>query len=71
MNINGVPLNPKTLYSVSTVGFLAMGGDGYTTFIQGTNMTYGPGDVNALVTYFGSLPQPVNVTVDGRVQRIT
>nr|WP_320160268.1 bifunctional metallophosphatase/5'-nucleotidase [uncultured Methanoregula sp.] len=71
VNINGVPLNPKTLYSISTVGFLAMGGDGYTTFAQGTNMTYGPGDVNALVTYFGSLPQPVNVTVDGRVQRIT
>jgi len=71
VNINGVPLNPKTLYSISTVGFLAMGGDGYTTFAQGTNMTYGPGDVNALVTYFGSLPQPVNATVDGRVQKIT
>ena len=47
-----------------------MGGDGYTTFEGGQNMTYGPVDVDALVTYVGSLPQPVNMTVDGRIQRI-
>lgn len=70
VTISGVPLNQKTIYSVSTVGALAMGGYGYTTFEEGTNMTYGPGDINALVTYFGSLPQPVNGSVDGRVQRI-
>ncbi len=70
VTIHGVPLNLGTNYSVSTVGYLAMGGDGYTTFMEGQNMTYGPSDVDALVSYVGSLPQPVNVTVDGRIQRI-
>ncbi|MGA2162141.1 MAG: bifunctional metallophosphatase/5'-nucleotidase [Methanoregula sp.] len=70
VTIHGVPLNPNTNYTVSTVGFLAMGGDGYTTFEEGQTMTYGPVDVDALVSYVGSLPQPVNVTVDGRIRRI-
>ena len=69
VTVHGVPLDPGTNYTVSTVGFLAMGGDGYTTFEEGQNMTYGPGDVDALVSYVGSLPQPVNVTVDGRIRR--
>ena len=71
VTIRGVPLNPNSSYTVSTVAYLAMGGDGYTTFTQGKNMTYGPSDIDALVTYFGSLPQPVNVTVDGRIQQIS
>jgi len=69
VTVRGVPLNPDANYTVSTVGYLALGGDGYTTFEGGRNMTYGPGDLDALVSYVGSLPQPVNVTVDGRIQR--
>ena len=49
---------------------LAGGGDGYTTFTEGKNITNGPVDINALVAYVGSLPQPVNVTVDGRINRL-
>jgi len=71
VNVNGVLLNPNATYTVSTVGALAMGGYGYTTFTQGADMTYGPGDVNALVSYVGSLPQPVNGTAGGRIQRIS
>jgi len=71
VTVHGVPLDPGTNYTVSTVGFLAMGGDGHTTFEEGQNMTYGSGDVAALVSYMGSLPQPVNVTVDGRIRRTT
>lgn len=70
VKVNGVLLNPNATYTVSTVGALAMGGYGYTTFTQGADMTYGPGDVNALVSYVGSLPQPVNGTAGGRIQRI-
>ncbi len=70
VTIHGVPLNPNSSYTVSTVAYLAMGGDGYTTFTRGTNITYGPSDIDALVTYVGSLPQPVNVIVDGRIKRI-
>jgi 5'-nucleotidase len=51
------------------VDFLAGGGDGYTTFKEGTNRTNGPADIDALVAFTGSLPQPVNVTVDGRIRR--
>ncbi|MFA5222286.1 MAG: bifunctional metallophosphatase/5'-nucleotidase [Methanoregula sp.] len=70
VKIRGVPLNPTTSYTVSLTDYLAGGGDGYTTFTEGKNMTYGPDDVDALVSYVGSLPQPVNETVDGRIQRI-
>ena len=70
VTIHGLPLYPNSSYTVSTVAYLALGGDGYTTFSQGTNMTYGQGDINALVSYIGSLPQPVTAPVDGRIQRI-
>jgi 5'-nucleotidase len=70
VTINGRPLDAKAWYTASMVDFLAGGGDGYTTFKEGTNRTNGPVDVDALVTFTGSLPQPVNVTVDGRIRRI-
>ncbi|MFA6225129.1 MAG: bifunctional metallophosphatase/5'-nucleotidase [Methanoregula sp.] len=70
VKIHGVSLDPKASYTASMVDFLAGGGDGYTTFKEGKNITNGPVDVDALVAYVGALPQPVNVTVDGRIQRI-
>jgi len=70
VTINNRPLDPKARYTVSMADFLAGGGDGYTTFREGTNITNGPMDVDALVAYTESLPQPVNVTTDGRIRRI-
>ncbi|MDP3395318.1 MAG: bifunctional metallophosphatase/5'-nucleotidase [Methanoregula sp.] len=70
VKIHGLPLDLKALYTVSVVDFLAGGGDGYTTFKEGQNITCGPVDVDALVTYVQSLPQPLNITTDGRIQRI-
>ena len=70
VKIHGVMLDPKANYTASMVDFLAGGGDGYTTFKEGKNIINGPIDVDALTSYVGSLPQPVNVTVDGRIQRI-
>jgi len=69
VTVHGVPLDPKAVYTVSMISYLSSGGDGYTTFTGGKNITNGPVDVDALVAYVGSLPQPVNVTVDGRIQR--
>jgi len=69
VTINGHPLDAKAGYTASMVDFLAGGGDGYTTFKEGTNRTNGPADVDALVAYTESLPQPVNVTADGRIRR--
>jgi 5'-nucleotidase len=70
VTINNRPLDPKATYTVSMADFLAGGGDGYTTFREGTNITNGPMDVDALVAYTASLPQPVNVTTDGRIRKI-
>ncbi len=70
VTVHNVPLDPKATYTVSMVSYLADGGDGYTMFTEGKNIKNGPVDVDALVTYVGSLPQPVNVTVDGRIQMI-
>ena len=70
MKVNGKPLDPKAIYTVAMVDFLAGGGDGYTTFKEGQNVTNGPVDIDALVAYVGSLPQPVDVTVDGRVETV-
>jgi 5'-nucleotidase len=71
VNIHGVPLNPNKTYSVSTDSFLLSGRSGYTTFGDGLNITEGYDNIDALVSYVESLPQPVNVTVDGRVKRIS
>ncbi|MDO8871520.1 MAG: bifunctional metallophosphatase/5'-nucleotidase [Methanoregula sp.] len=70
VRIHGLPLDQKASYTASMVDFLAGGGDGYTTFKEGKNITNGPVDIDALTSYAGLLPQPVNVTVDGRIQRI-
>lgn len=68
--VGGVPLDPAATYTAAMMDYLSVGGDGYTVFTTGTLMTTGPSDVNTLASYLGSLPQPVNVTTDGRIQRI-
>jgi 5'-nucleotidase len=71
VKIHGLPLDPKAIYTVSLLDFLAGGGDGYTVFKEGQNVTYdGPSDVDALVAYVQSLPQPLNITTDNRIQRL-
>ena len=69
VTVNGRPLDEKATYTAAMVDFLAGGGDGYTTFKEGKNLAYGPEDIDALVAYVASLPQPVNVTIDGRIQK--
>jgi 5'-nucleotidase len=68
--VHGAPLDRTTDYMVALDSYLASGGDGYTSLVGGRNITYGPSDVDALVSYVGSLPQPVNETIDGRIRRI-
>jgi 5'-nucleotidase len=67
IRINGVPLDPEKKYTAAMADYLTAGGDGYTVFVNGTNMTNGPGDVDALAMYMGSLPQPVNVAAGNRI----
>ncbi|MGW1739861.1 bifunctional metallophosphatase/5'-nucleotidase [Nocardia sp. NPDC001965] len=51
VRIGGQPLNEVAVYRVSTNNFLAAGGDGFTAFTGGTEMTVGPTDLDALETY--------------------
>jgi 5'-nucleotidase len=67
IRVNGVPLDAGKTYRVAIADYLAAGGDGYTVFTKGTGTVAGPSDVDALVSYFGALPQPVNGTAGTRI----
>jgi 5'-nucleotidase len=65
----GVALNPVALYSITCNNFLAGGGDGFTTFVDGTNQVGGPIDLDALIEYLehhNPLPAPST----GRIVRL-
>ena len=70
IRINGAPLDRNAKYTAAMVDYLASGGDGYTVFTKGMNVVNGPVDVDALVTYLGSLPQPVNPAPGGRIMKV-
>jgi 5'-nucleotidase len=69
IRVNGVPLDTGATYRAALMDYLATGGDGYTVFTRGTGTVPGPSDVDTLVSYVGSLPQPVNGTTEGRTTR--
>jgi 5'-nucleotidase len=46
-----VALNPLATYSITCNNFLAGGGDGFTTFINGTSQVGGPIDLDVLIDY--------------------
>ena len=51
MELNGVPLTMDGEYRVSTLNFLADGGDQFSAFTLGTDLTGGPEDLANLVAY--------------------
>jgi 5'-nucleotidase len=70
VQVNGAPLDPDAEYTAAMVDFLATGGDKYTVFREGTNVVPGPFDVDALVAYMGSLPEPVEMKPEGRIAKV-
>ncbi|MGB3828288.1 MAG: cell wall-binding repeat-containing protein [Ornithinimicrobium sp.] len=56
MELNGVPLADDATYRVSTLNFLAEGGDSFTAFGNGTNLLGGPGDFENLVDFMRANP---------------
>jgi 5'-nucleotidase len=64
IEIGGVPLDPSATYRVTVNNFLADGGDGFSTFIQGTNRYVGEIDLEAFARYLEMLgtvnPGPQN-----------
>jgi 5'-nucleotidase len=55
--LNGKPLDPAARYRVTTNGFLALGGDGFTVFKAGRDVVTGPTDIEALEGWLRSAPQ--------------
>ena len=66
----GALINPAATYRVTVNSFLAGGGDNFTVLTEGTNRVVGPVDLDALVGYIESLPQPFSARIEGRIQRI-
>jgi 5'-nucleotidase len=52
ITLGGVALDPAASYRVVANSFLTAGGDSFTTFTAGTDLTVGPVDVDTLVAYF-------------------
>jgi 5'-nucleotidase len=70
ITVDGTPVDPAATYRVSVNNFLAAGGDGFTVFAQGTDLTGGPIDLDAFTTYLGAhspvSPPPLNrITLAG------
>ncbi len=63
-------VEPATSYRVTVNSFIAAGGDNFSALTQGTNRVVGPTDLNALVQYIETLPQPFSAAVDGRIVRL-
>jgi 5'-nucleotidase len=70
MQLDGAPIDPAGTYRVTMNSFLAVAGDGYTVFNEGTAPTGGDLDVNALESYIASqgVLQPPATTRITRVQ---
>jgi len=68
--VNGTPLDPAANYTAAMVDYLAGGGDDYTVFQNGTDIVYGPVDVDALVSYMGALPAPVEPPEQTRIAKV-
>lgn len=66
IQLNGVAIDPAASYRVTMNNFLADGGDGFTTFAQGTNRTGGDVDLDAFQNYLKA-----NTVTPGPVNRIT
>lgn len=57
LRIDGTPVDPAAAYRVSVNNFLAGGGDGFTGFTAGTDVTGGVVDLDALLTYLSAHPR--------------
>lgn len=62
-------LGDATVYRVTVNSFMASGGDNFRVLRDGTNRVVGPVDLDALVDYVTSLPQPFTSVIEGRILR--
>ncbi len=58
VDATGTVLNPTKTYRVTMNNFMATGGDGYSTFLVGTNLLGGAQDIDALVAHMAQFKAP-------------
>ncbi len=64
--LRGRPLELNRLYRVQTIDYLSTGGDGQTTFLEGTHLAYGDPAVDVVAAYV-TKNSPLNLKVEGRI----
>jgi 5'-nucleotidase len=69
MRLGGVPIEAAKSYRVTVNNFLAVGGDGFTIFKEGTDPHVGSYDVDALDAYFRA-NSPLSPTALNRINRL-
>jgi 5'-nucleotidase len=67
---NGVLIDKEARFTVTVNSFLADGGDNFTVLRNGTDRVGGPVDLDALIAYTKSIPQPFAATIEGRIERL-
>lgn len=58
VDANGTVLDPLKTFRVTVNNFMSTGGDGFTTFLGGTNLLGGAQDIDALVAYLAGFKAP-------------
>lgn len=65
VDANGRVIDPTRPYRVTVNHYMASGGDGFSTFVNGTDRLAGAQDIDALVSYFGRYKAPAAPHVRG------
>jgi 5'-nucleotidase len=69
MTLNGQAIDPAQFYRVTVNNYLAVGGDGFTVFKNGTAAQFGSYDADALFAYF-KMNSPVSPGLSDRIVRV-
>ncbi len=64
------PISRTERYTLAANGFLAEGGDNFSVFKSGVAPRAGPLDLDALVDYIRTAPQPIAAEIDGRIKQV-
>lgn len=67
--IDGKPLDMNKTYTMAVNSFLAGGGNGFSVMTRGRVLEHGSTDLDAMVVYIKSLPQPFSAKIEGRIQK--